>query len=395
MDQKLNFIKMRVLMGNPDITDAPRVVIGRTQLVDALWRKLMSGSLCLLSERRMGKTWVLILAQAKRPNWAVPFFMDVEDINSATEFVLKLNKGLHRDNLIPTTWWEKVQDWFRRHTQRLQEKKIGSIEIPKLDPWGVLLEDTCRKFIDKSEGKQSVLMIDELPFFLDKIIKNSGPGEAIEILDTLRSLRQSMPSLRMVFCGSLGLHIVLQKLREAGYAGRPVNDMFSFEVPPLDPKDAYYLCGCLLHGEGIKCSDIKAVAEATAQVSCGVPFFIQSIVSWMGSQNSREWNREDTISVLNQFFNIPEGHSIFSYYNDRLDVYYSHDIVDRARAALDVLSRNKAGMHFDNLLNLVRHRPKTLMIDSEVFLDVMHILRDDHYVINHNGQWSFKLEIVR
>lgn len=389
------FRKLSVSFKTPNVDSAPDMVIGRTELVHSLWRKVHAGSIRLLSERRMGKTWVLKLSIAMKPEWAAPLMFDAEGAHSAEEFVWQLNKRLHGSDLIPHTWWDKIQDWFRRFSQRIQGTKVASIEISRLDPWGSLLEDTCRHFAEKSKPRQAVLMIDELPFFLDNIMRTRGPEEAIEVLDKLRSLRQTIPSLRMVFCGSLGMHIVLQKLREAGYAGQPVNDMPPFEVPPLAPEDACYLSGCLLVGEGISCSDIKKVARSIAQVGSGVPHYIQHIVSWMCDQQTEPWTPEMVASIPSELFNASGDPAEFAYYDGRLDQYYPPDIVEKSRAALDVLSRKADGLHFDELLNLVRHRPKTLMVDSESFLQVLRVLRDDHYVVHKNGQWRFKVEIIR
>jgi len=390
-----NFKEMRVLIGMLDVSKASEVVIGRLQLVESLWRQLESGSLRLLSERRMGKTWALTLARAKTPEWAIPLFIDAEDIKNAPGFVMRINKELHRTGLVPPNCWDGMYDWFRRCGQRLQGKKIGLMEIPEIDPWSSFLEDTCRKLVHKSGGKKVVLMIDELPILLDKMIRAGRSEEAIDILNQLRALRQSLPSLRMVFCGSLGLHTVLQKLREWGYTGSPANDTHVLELPPLAPEDAYYLAGCLLLGEGIKCSDLEAVAGTIAEASSGVAFYIQHLVSWMRRQGSQTWTPQEVASVPEQFFNDPDGRDVFGYYDEHLGDHYPSDIVERARAALDVLSRYREGLSFNKLLNLVRHRPKTLTIDTETFLEGMYILSDDHYVIQQDDQWRFKLEIVR
>ena len=65
---------------------------------------------------------------------------------------------------------------------------------------------------------------------LDNIKQDSGEKVAMEVLDTLRSLRQmsgnqSPSKLRMVFTGSIGLHHVISSLKQAGYANAPTNDL--------------------------------------------------------------------------------------------------------------------------------------------------------------------------
>lgn len=390
-----NFKPMKVQIGPVDENNAKDLVVGRTKLVESLWGRLESRSILLLGERRMGKTWVLQLALAICPDWAVPHLLDAEKCDSAPQFVFELNRTLHQRGLVPEKWWSKVGDWFRRMLQRVQGQTVGPVSIPEVDPWASLLEDTCRMLVEHSGERRAVLMIDELPFFLDKLIKTGRPQEAIQLLDTLRSLRHEQTSLGFLVCGSLGLHIVLGKLHETGYTGQPVNDMHPFEVPPLDSDDARYLAGCLLVGESVQCSDIAAVAQAAAEASSNVPFYIQQVLDWMAGLPGEPWTPERTSGVPAELFDAAADPAYFKYYDARLDRYYPDDIVEKARAALDVLSREQEGMEFDQLVNLVRHRPKTSTVDTEELLGVLRILRDDHYVVGKENHWRFKLDIVR
>jgi hypothetical protein len=41
-----------------------------------------------------------------------------------------------------------------------------------------------------------------------------GDESAMELLDTLRSIRQMYPAVRMVYTGSIGLHHVIGSLRK-------------------------------------------------------------------------------------------------------------------------------------------------------------------------------------
>ncbi len=55
----------------------------------------------------------------------------------------------------------------------------------------------------------------------------------MEMLDTLRALRQTYPQLKMVYTGSIGLHHVVAKLKKLGYNNVPTNDMYPYELQPL------------------------------------------------------------------------------------------------------------------------------------------------------------------
>jgi len=386
---------LRITFGTPGIDMASEQVVGRDALAAEMWRAVEEGSVRLLSERRMGKTWLLRLAIAKKPDWAVPISFEAEGVGSAPELVWRLNEQLHVQKLIDDDWRTRTGDWFRRFLQRMQGQQLGAAEIPELESWFSFLEGTCKRLSELGASRKPVLVIDELPFFLDKLIKAGHSEDAIRFLDILRQLRQTLPSLRMIFCGSLGLHLVLKGLREAGYTGRAVNDMPPFEVPPLDKEDGQYLSGCLLLGEEIACPAIDDCARAVAEAACEVPFYIQHVVKRMREQRHCEWTPSSIRRIPSDLFVALGDPAEFKYYDSRLDQYYPDDVVERSRVALDILSRHSKGLPFDELLNLVRHSPKTLMLDAASLLDMLQILRDDHYLIQNGPRWRFKLDIVR
>jgi hypothetical protein len=191
------------------------------------------------------------------------------------------------------------------------------------------------------------------------------------------------------------LHIVLQALRGFGYTGQPVNDMPPLDVPPLSPEDARYLAGCVLLGKKIACSDVGAVAESLAEACSYVPFYIIHAASWMRPQDHPQWTPDEAKKVPKKLFEASGDPAEFAYYNQRLDQYYPEGIVEKARAALDVLSREPRGLAFNDLVNLVRHRPKTLDVDPGEVRKILDDLRDDHYIVLVDGLWRFKLGIVR
>ena len=89
------YVPMRLSFVTPSVPDAPEVVVGRDELTNALWADLAGSSARLLSERRMGKTWLLMLARARAPQWAATMFFDAEPAHDACDFVLRLNRVRH------------------------------------------------------------------------------------------------------------------------------------------------------------------------------------------------------------------------------------------------------------------------------------------------------------
>lgn len=382
-------------LGAVDQTNAKEFVFGRSHLVDTLWRRLEAGSLRLVAERRMGKTWVLHLALANAPEWAVPVLFDAQKHRSDADLILEINRVLHEKGLLPDAWWQKVWDWSRRKLHDLRGKKLNQLEVPEIETSAAILEETCREFVKAQSGKRPVLIIDEFPFLLDKLVKEDSCEAAEQLLDSLRSLRHELPDLRMVFCGSLGLHIVLDRLAENRYTGRPVNDMPPFEVPPLDESDAVALAGGLLLGSSVPCSDLSKVAEEVARGGSCVPFYIQHLVMWMDTQSRKEWTPDDARQAPLRLFDAANDPGEFRYYDQRLDQYYPDDVVAKARAILFQLCHDAEGLEFNDLVNRLRHTQDCVETHDHEAQKVLETLRDDHYLVSDGNRWRFKVEIIR
>ena len=368
-------------------------VYGRDELVKKLWEDLKSTSISLIGERRTGKTWVLRLAQALKPGWAETFFFDAERTHSAAEFVRRLNADLYR-GLLSKKKIKKMFSWARRAEQAIPEIK-GTVEFKNPDQWPLFLESTIGDFLRHSGDNISVLIIDELPLCLESISRDRNTGEATKLLDELRGLRMAHPSLRMVFCGSLGLHIVLKKFEDEGYTGRPTNDLIPFDVPPLDATESHIFAAGLIVGEKIGFSDLEQVSLAASQAGSQIPYYIQHIVKYMKNQQPFDYTAEEVAAIPEKLFEASGDPAHFRDHDKRLDVYYPDDIVEKARSVLDVLSFEPDGLDDASLLNLVKHHPKTLTIDPESLQEVIRILQDDHYIAKSGGRWKFKVDIIR
>ena len=136
-----------------------------------------------------------------------------------------------------------------------------------------------RDLCSQKQQIRPVFLWDEVPYMIDHIRRADGELAAVEVLDTLRSLRQEHPELRMVFSGSIGLHHVLVAIRDGKMSSEPVNDMYQVEVPPLATADAVKLAEDLIQGESLQASNARESAEVIAEEADRFPFYIHHIVA--------------------------------------------------------------------------------------------------------------------
>ena len=369
---------------------APEDVVGRDALIESLWRVLDAQSIVLTSERRVGKTSVIRkMVSAPKGNW-VCFLRDVEGFRSPEEFI----ESIYADVQTLLSGTEKAKMKFWGLLETLGGTEIGHVKLPQVKAqWKSVLFALFHDILVE-ETRQVIFFWDELPLFLYNVKAAAGEQSAMELLDTLRALRQKYPNLRMVFTGSVGIHQVIGSLRKHGYANDPTNDMATIEVTPLEPCDGLCLARNLLQGERIKVVDDPViVAKAISEAAGHIPYYIHYMVARISNSN-REIHSNGVQKCLQDLIADPNDPAHFFYYQTRLTTYYGAAESRLALQTLDILAFTEEPVPFSKLLNLLRH--KTDAADEELLRQVLTVLLKDHYLIkDEDGTYAFRYSIVQ
>ncbi|MBV9850404.1 MAG: ATP-binding protein, partial [Armatimonadetes bacterium] len=269
------------MRANPGGQIAPKDVIGRDKLVVRIWQALDRQSVVLTAARRMGKTSIAKKMIAEAGETVLPVYHDLAKLRSPIEFV----ETIYHDIESFLTTRRKAAKRAHGLIAALSGSEVKGIKLPSViaPHWKSLLQNLVE---DLSEHRDELVIFfwDEMPMMLENIKQDHGEKSAMEVLDTLRSLRQMFPAMRMVYTGSIGLHHVVTSLKRSGYANAPTNDMKIIDVPPLAPVDAEHLASLLLEGESIQVADKQKVAATIARSTDNVPFYIQHVVDRL-----KEW----------------------------------------------------------------------------------------------------------
>ncbi|MEP0755157.1 hypothetical protein NDA03_23355 [Trichocoleus sp. Lan] len=378
------------MRANPGGEIAPSEVFGRDKLIQSLWRSLERQSLVLSAERRMGKTSILKKMRAEAPADKLPVYRDLEKVRSPLEFA--------------QTIFEDVEGYLSRSQQTAAKarqllKNLAGIEIGSVvkfpdnvaQQWKTLLSKTIEDLVEHQDSTV-IFFWDEMPLMLDNIKKREGESAAMEILDTLRSLRQTHSELRMVYTGSIGLHNVLTYLKRAGYANRPTNDMKTVDVPPLSPADAQELARRLLEGESIDTDDLQGTAQAIATAVDGIPYFIHHIVDHLVQE-------DDTVNVamvdevVNSYLIDAQDPWDLRYYRERIDTYYANDEKQLVLNLLDILAVTNQPLPFDELFN--RLQSQLSNADRERARDVLTLIQQDRYISLQPEGYYFRFPLIQ
>ena len=357
--------------GRLDIND----IIGRDNEIDRYWHVLQRQGLVLSAERRIGKTHILFKMREECQGGYIPFYQDLEAVHSIGDLIRSIYATVHQSLRALPSLKAYIAKW-----STLLPKKIAGIDLPTAGgSWQALFAEVFDDLINAAEDNSRILMLwDEFPLMLHNLQRRAGNDTPIQLLDHLRALRLARADrLRFLFTGSIGLHVVLRSLREAGSANDPVNDMLSLTVPPMARHDTCELAEALLCSTCAAPVDISRLASEIAKQVGGFPYYVHHVVDQL-DQLRRRPKLEDVSAAVDHLVHDPHDPANLNYYVTRLSSYYADDTRMLALLVLDTLARQPSRTPVPELLNLCKHRDPSLA--NEQFLEVLTILSEDHYI---------------
>lgn len=390
------------IKANPGGLLSPGEVFGRNRLIQDLWDRLESQSVILSAERRMGKTSVIRKMQAEPLDAQIVFFRDLESVRSPLELADVILQDV-KPYLSQRNKTAKVVRSLIKKLGGFEFDLLGfGVKLPEsLAPhWKDILNSTIADLVEYKRQERIIFFWDEVPWMLQAIAQNNTQDAATEVLDTLRAIRQTFTTVRMVFTGSIGLHHVIDRFREAGYGNASTNDMYVVDLPPLDPEQAANLASELLKGENIQLSDstsLSEVAQAIAQEVDCIPYYIHHVVAQLKTLR-QPVDIETVQSIVKQALVDPQDQWKLYHYQERLTTYYKDpedpNLYPYTLAILDELAALPEGLLFSDLINRL-NVPLGLNSDRELVRRALNLLKKDYYLLQKESQYQFRYSLIQ
>jgi len=381
------------MKANPGGQIDSKAVVGRDRLIHILWETLEQQSLVITAERRIGKTTVLKKMKDEPAAGWVPVFQDLERCHSASEFAMVVYKEIHQFLSTKGKATRRAKEWF----ESIGGTEIGGLfRLPEKAEahWKDVLIRAVEDLIHENEahGTKLLFLWDEVPFMLANIRDREGEQAAMEVLDLLRSLRQTHDGLRMVITGSIGLHHVLTSLKDKNYGNSPVNDMASIDVPPLEQNDAVHLATLLIDGERLSSPDKRAAATAIAHEADCFAFYVHHIVRGLKVQGA-DATPENVARVVALHLIDSNDPWQLIHYRERISTYYPAD--QKAVALiLDHLAVEQGTVSVSDLLFMLKGASQ--FDDRERLVRLLSLMERDHYLKRDaNGHFHFRFPLIR
>jgi hypothetical protein len=380
-------------------------IVGRDALARQAWQMLAEKSIVLTAERRMGKTYLLYKLQGEaavqQHNWVqgwLCLYQDLSGCSSPLEFVQSVFDtaqellGLRR----------KAAEETRRFLSRFQELKVGPIQLPKsaIPEWKGILRSIFADLSEQLPDDRVVFLWDEFPVMLDKIIEQEG-GERIagEILNLLHTLRAEYPRVRMILTGSVGLHHILNKLRQSGFNNPVNNDMDVLSVAPLEPDIAIDFARSQLEAKAIPCQDLAAIAKIIAQEVDNIPFYINGLVKRF---RYHPQDRPLTIDVdiirqeVRALLVDADNTWHMAHYLDRIKNYYGDVDSELVRSILDTIAAEAQPIATKDIIKLIQNSHQSPVLEQTI-RDLLKLLEQDHYLAKDSIdlKYKFRYSLIR
>ena len=368
-------------------------VVGRDKEIARYWSVLDRQGLVISAERRIGKTHIVLKMRDECRDGYLALYQDLEAVHSIADLIRSIYSTVEQSAGTTPHLKALVAKW-----SGLLPKKIAGVEMPSGDDaWQALLPDAFDDLIRAAEGKRVLMLWDELPLMLHNLQRRKGHDSAIHLLDHLRALRLARADrLRFLFTGSIGLHLVLRSLRQAGNANDPVNDMLSLTVPPMARSDTCDLAEALLAETPAVPAQIPALAARIAEQVGGFPYYIHHVVDQL-DQLRRPPDLDDVAAAVDRLVYDAHDPANFNYYVSRLSTYYSDADRSLALTVLDVIAGRPSPAPMSEILNLCRHQDPSLA--DEQLRRILTVLAEDHYIERKKGAqgiaFDFRWQLVK
>jgi uncharacterized protein len=368
-------------------------IVGREAIVGYLGSVLTEQSILLVAERRSGKTHVLEKFKASAPsNWVI-IKRDIGAVRSATEFVQYVMADLYPHLEAKTNF----RNWLQGLGDQIGGAQIGPVKLPNFSAkhWKQVVGDAIAHLSDITSVERFVFLWDELPWMLEIIAKHN-PQEAMELLDTLRALRQQHSGkLRMVFTGSLGLHHIVRALKVQGYNNTPVNDMLSVEVEPLALADATGLTKRLFVDNGLPLLTDAQYEQVAQSVDC-IAFYIHHVVSAILKKPTPLGQVLDMAAVqavISHCIASADNPWDLQHYEERTLAYYGSQRGE-CLALLDAVASSKHAISVQEAIK--RAKAAYPAVAQQDWIELTRLLERDHYFQrNTEGEIGFKFTVVK
>ncbi len=274
----------------------------------------------LTGQRRMGKTSVAreLCRRLESRGWT-SIFADVEGATRPEDVIADITEAVHPIRSISARFADTMRRWIDENVEEISASDFR-VKVR------AGLSESWRRHGDRIIGicadhdRQVLLVIDELPIFLMRMLRDDeGARRVEEFLSWLRGVFQKLDgkSPALIISGSIGLAPLVERL---GIPDR-INYLYQFRLGPWDRDTSIQCFQLLADSNGLRTDDGVAGAVYEA-LGIGIPHHVQSCFARLHElavmRNLDRVTTEDVGEIYRTELLGPSGQSDLVHYETRL-----------------------------------------------------------------------------
>ncbi len=362
---------------------------GREDVLGKAWDLLQTSNLRMDEPRRVGKSSLMnkmrVDAAARGYN---ALYLSIPDAEDELDFIRRLVAALRETDWAAGTWIDKFRSQLPGDLELVLKASLLELKAKNFD-WRK--PATELETILKSADSRTVLMIDELPLFIETLL---GPDQdekrAERFLLWLKRLRETFPP-RWFFAGSIGLDSLVRRLKLSG----SIADLQPLHLGAYTPEVA----GQYLIGRGnyynwsLSAETIDAILAA---VEWPIPFYLNLVI-----EKLRDLVGEKQLPPSPQLVGeaigrlISDGRTHFDHWDERLDRVFGPHLRDHCHFVLGYVSQLDGGCQASTIELSLTQRIPAGDERQRALRQVLDILISDGYFVREAGHIRFRSALLR
>jgi len=386
----IKFKQMKVVLGHPARKSQ---FYKRKKIREDLIEKINIGSNLLISApRRFGKSSVLLNLIDDPVDDFYAVFIDSEDIDDGEVFFKELLKEILNTDAIEAygKFKHNTTSFFKDWSNRISGIEIAGSGVTINSRKEESNYNLFKDFIGKYKfDKKIVIIVDEFPETIKKILHESGKEAAVQFLSQNRAVRLNhrlADKVSFVYTGSIGLQSVVNNLNSP----EKINDLEEIKINPLQKNEALELAHLLLIEKSLELPE-DLWDNFIKKLDLLIPFHVQLMAKELSDICfEKAVIQKDDIDKAYEGI-IKNGNMYFESYKSRLnDSFVKEELGFIQKILLEIKEKDK--LHFAEISNLATE----CKVENR-FESVLETLLYDGYLIadEPKGYYSFYSIILK
>lgn len=364
---------------------------GRDVELAALWREFQfDKNILMLAPRRIGKT--VLLNELKDTAAKAGFSAVLIDVEGYTD-----EKAFFRDCCLSIqSELSTGSNLMNQFSRRLSSLVNGSDDLGAdwkdllaRTNWEVFADQLLSSLNEQEDGKQWLLLIDELPIFVSALEQMQGAGAMSRFLHWLRAMRQKYKNIRWLYTGSVGLDAVARR----GNVEGALNDLQTYTLPPFGKETAFEFMDFIAtkRSATISVAAKQIVVERLGWLS---PYYIERIIESACqrlSPQSTLIDNDEIAAAMNFLLELPQR-TYWSSWREHLNKNFPEPERSDLYKVLETVALSNDGVSLSHILGSLNTTERT--VSSSTSRDMVHTLCADGYLIEQSGKYKFRMSLL-